>query len=258
MRRAGFSRQILGVSSPAAVQAGLSVGAISQAATLEQAAQQADLIYLAQPVDRLLCTLEALGSIVRTNCLITDAGSTKSAIVEKASACVPAGAFLGGHPLAGKEQRGADAADETLFRNRPYVLTPTGAMTPGMLEFQHWLRRMEARVVVMPAAEHDNVVALTSHLPQLLSTAISVTLAETGNSKVFELFGPGLIDMTRLSMSSPEIWKSVLDTNRAEIANALQAFGAVLANLATRVEAGLDVEDLFATARTFSLSLRER
>jgi prephenate dehydrogenase len=110
----------------------------------------------------------------------------------------------------------------------------------------------------MSAAEHDSVVALTSHLPQLLSTAISVTLAEAGNSKVLELFGPGLIDMTRLSMSSPDIWKSVLDTNRTEIANALQAFTAVLGNLTTRVEAGLQVDDLFAIGRTFSLRLRDR
>jgi prephenate dehydrogenase len=258
LRRAGFSGRIIGVSSPRAIQAGLSAAAISEEATLEQAAQVADLIYLAQPVDRLLCTIEILGSCVRPHCLVTDAGSTKSAIVEKASECLPADAFLGGHPLAGKEQRGAEAADETLFRNRPYVLTPIGAMTPLMRDFEDWLRRLQARVVVMSAAEHDSVVALTSHLPQLLSTAISVTLAEAGNFKVLELFGPGLIDMTRLSMSSPDIWKSVLDTNRTEIANALQAFTAVLGNLTTRVEAGLQVDDLFAIGRTFSLRLRDR
>jgi prephenate dehydrogenase len=257
LRRAGFSGRIIGVSSPAAIQAGLSAGAISEQATLEHAAQSADLIYLAQPVDRLLRTLEMLGSLVRPDCLVTDAGSTKTSIVEKASECLPAGTFLGGHPMAGKEQRGAEAAEGTLFRNRPYVLTPVDSLTARMRDFEHWLWRMHARVVIMSAAEHDNVVALTSHLPQLLSTAISVTLAAQGNSKVFDVFGPGLIDMTRLAISSPEVWNSVLETNRSEIVKAIHAFTETLANLANRLDGGLDIDDLFAIGRNFALTLRK-
>jgi prephenate dehydrogenase len=233
------------------------VGAISEAATLEQAAECADLIYLAQPVDRLLHTLEILGPIARRNCVVTDAGSTKAVIVEKASACFRAGIFLGGHPMAGKEQRGAEAAEDTLFRNRPYVLTPVGAMTAAMRDFERWLLLIEARVVIMSPAEHDNVVALTSHLPQLLSTAMSVTLADSGNPKLLQVFGPGLIDMTRLAISSPDVWNSVLETNQDEILRALDAFTKALDQLANRIRAGLSTDDLFAIARNFALLIRK-
>src|ERR1700758_1096001 len=213
LREAGFAGSILGVSSPGAIEAGLSAGAISRQATLEEAAHVADLIYLAQPIDRILQTIVALGPMTRNECLVTDAGSTKREIVRKGQAFFPDGTFLGGHPMAGKEQRGAEAADGTLFSGRPYVLTPSTSMSERMRAFQHWLDLLGARTVVMSAEEHDNVVAFTSHLPQLLSTAISVTLAEQENLLVSEVFGPGLLDMTRLAMSSPEVWESVLDTN---------------------------------------------
>ena len=257
LRRAGFSGRIVGVSSPKAIEAGLAIGAISEEASLERAAETADLIYLAQPVDRILQTLELLASRVNSKCLITDAGSTKAAIVGRATDLLPPDRFLGGHPLAGKEQRGAEAADGLLFRDRPYVLTPSGAMTASMNELQDWLRRIEARVVLMSAAEHDNVVALTSHLPQLLSTAISITLAEQANPGLHEIFGPGLLDMTRLAMSSPELWKSILDTNRNEILKALSKLTNNIGVLAQRVEYGISVDELFATARKFALDLRK-
>ncbi|MBV8897000.1 MAG: prephenate dehydrogenase/arogenate dehydrogenase family protein [Acidobacteriaceae bacterium] len=257
LRRAGFAGRILGVSSPPAIQAGLSRGAISEAATLEQAAQCADLIYLAQPVDRLVHTLEILGPMVRADCLITDAGSTKAAIVEQACECLPADIFLGGHPLAGKEQRGAESAEDALFRHRPYVLTPVGTMTAAMHEFENWLLRMEARVFIMSAAEHDTIVALTSHLPQLLSTALSVTLANSGNPKLLQIFGPGLVDMTRLAISSPDVWNGILETNQDAILTALDAFKKALENLANRVEKGLSAEDLFALGRSFALMTRQ-
>ncbi len=130
LREAGFEGELLGVSSPPAIEAGLRSGAIERAATLEEAAATADVIYLAQPVDRILKTLEQLGPIARQNCLITDAGSTKTAIVQRASDCIRLTTFLGGHPMAGKEQRGSQAAEAALFRGRPYVLTPDRSETP--------------------------------------------------------------------------------------------------------------------------------
>lgn len=257
LRRAGFAGRIIGVSSPSAIQAGLAAGAISGEATLEEVAEAADLIYLSQPVDRILQILATLGPLVHPQCLITDAGSTKSAITQKAAECLPPGVFLGGHPMAGKEQRGAQAADALLFRDRPYVLTPVGEPSSKMREFKDWLIRLECRVIFMSPAEHDNVVALTSHLPQLLSTALSVTLAEQGNSRIFEVFGPGLLDMTRLAMSSPELWKSILDTNRNAVLRALGAYTTTLTAMSARLEAVASFEDLFATAQTFAGDLRK-
>lgn len=258
LRRAGFSGRIIGVSSPDAIKAGLASGAISEAVTLEQAAQTADLLYLAQPIDRILQTIELLGPMAKPDCLITDAGSTKAAIVEKAMTYLPPGVFLGGHPMAGKEQRGAEAADGALFRGRPYVLTPTGDMLPKMAEFRGWLERCEARVVQMYPAEHDYVVAFTSHLPQLLSSAISVTLAGQRNIEIQDVFGPGLLDMTRLAMSSPEIWNSVIQTNKDNVLKALDQLSDELESIAASVRNGRDVTDLFLAAQRFALQLRRQ
>ncbi len=106
LRKHGFTGQIVGVSSAAAIEAGRAAGAIDAGVSLRDAAATADLIYLAQPVDRILSTIEKLSGLVRHGALVTDAGSTKAAIVAQAMQFLPQIDFLGGHPMAGKEQRG--------------------------------------------------------------------------------------------------------------------------------------------------------
>lgn len=256
LRRAGWAGPILGVSSPDAIKAGLANGAISEEASLDRAVNVADVIYLAQPVDRILQVIEQIGPFVRPGCLITDAGSTKAAIVAKAAQHLPPGTFLGGHPMAGKEQRGVDAADGELFHDRLYVLTPIGDMSAAMLSFQDWLIRIGARILIMSPSEHDQVVSLTSHLPQLLSTALSGTLAAQDNSRLFEVFGPGLLEMTRLALSSLDVWRSVLDTNREHVVNALAQLAATVDGLKKNLEAGRDIDDLFSSAQNFAALLR--
>ncbi|MDQ2712508.1 MAG: prephenate dehydrogenase/arogenate dehydrogenase family protein [Acidobacteriota bacterium] len=231
LRKNGFTGDLIGVSSPAALQSGREVGAITGAATLEEAAAAADLIYLAQPVDRILVTIEKLAGLVREGSLVTDAGSTKAAIVAKAAAFLPPDQFLGGHPMAGKEQRGAEAANADLFRNRPYVLTPHSGESPASRDFRSWLPRIGANVIDLSAKEHDATVALTSHLPQILSTALALTLARKQSDYSSKVFGQGLLDMTRLAMSTPELWLSILNTNKEEVASALNAYSRTLSDL---------------------------
>jgi prephenate dehydrogenase len=256
LREAGFDGELLGVSSPPAIEAGLRSGAIQRAATLEEAAATADLIYLAQPVDRILQTLQQLSPLARPDCLITDAGSTKSVIVQQASDCIRLTTFLGGHPMAGKEQRGSQAAEAALFRGRPYVLTPDRPETSLTLEFRSWLCRIGANVIDMSAAEHDRVVAFTSHLPQLLSTALAATLALQNEPGFLRVFGPGLVDMTRLAVSTPDLWSSILATNQAEITLSINLFQDYL----NRIKQAIATDDLvgvFDTGTRFASSIRK-
>jgi prephenate dehydrogenase len=216
LRKAGFSGKIIGVSSPATVREALERGAIDEALPLEQAAAQSDFIYLAQPIERILTTLDVLDQHVRPGTLITDAGSTKVEIIKRAAQRVRRGRFIGGHPMAGKELRGVGAADPDLFRGRPYVLTSTEA------ELESWIERFGARLVILDAEEHDRLVALTSHLPQLISTALAVSIAgEPGAGRVA---GPAAIDLTRLALSPHEIWRDIFVTNSGPIDTALGAF----------------------------------
>lgn len=256
LRKTGFSGEILGVSSASALAAGIHAGAISRMATLEEAAV-ADLIYLAQPVNRILATLAHLGPLVSAHSLITDAGSTKAAIVRQAREHVTRATFLGGHPLAGKEQRGAEAADPDLFRNRPYVLTPVKGSQKGHVEekFRDWLNKIGAQIVDMPPEEHDHIVALTSHLPQMLSTALANTLAGERGREIGNIFGPGLIDMTRLALSSPELWESIVSSNKSEILAAMDTFAACFQSVRQAVEEA-DITRWFVSGATLAATLR--
>jgi prephenate dehydrogenase len=258
LRATGFSGPILGVSSPGAISEGMSRGAISEACTLTEAAARADLLYLAQPIDRILITIEELAPLLqsRSECLVTDAGSTKVEIVRCAEQFLRPDMFLGGHPMAGKEQRGANAADAALFKDRPYVLTPSDTMLPKMKRFRELVDSLGAHSVITSATEHDVVVAFTSHLPQLISSAISVTLAEQPNIGISEIFGPGLLDMTRLAMSSPSIWQSVLRSNRNNILQVLAAFRATLDNLSYTIQVGSDLDSIFSAGQQFAINLR--
>jgi prephenate dehydrogenase len=256
LRKAGFEGELLGVSSSRSIQAGLSVGAVSRGVSLEEAAARADLIYLSQPIEQILTTLKDLGSIVRPDCLVTDAGSTKALIVRTAQEHLRSGTFLGGHPMAGKEQRGALAADADLFQGRLYVLTPLHGKSARMDSFRSWLERIGADVIEMDPEEHDATVALSSHLPQLLSTALAATLAGQNSEHVSKVFGPGLLDMTRLALSAPEVWMSVLSTNKLAVQEALRAFQITLTELQHRLDNDT-LLDLFQKAGRFSSAIRK-
>jgi len=261
LRKAGFGGEILGVSSQGATSAGLRAGAISSSASLAEAAARADLLYLAQPVDRILVTIEQLAPLLAlhgrsTAMLVTDAGSTKAAIVAKANAALPRNTFLGGHPMAGKEKSGVEVSDADLFVGRPYVLTPSPDFNnPLAGELRSWIERTGARVLEMSPEEHDAVVALTSHLPQLLSTSLALTLAAHPNPHVAHVHGSGLLDMTRLAMSSPDLWQSIIATNRSEILHALDAFSERLQMVRNGILAG-DISTSFVQAHTFCRELR--
>ncbi len=260
LRKAGFTGRILGVSSPATLSKALEQGAIDEGATLESAAERADLIYLAQPISRILELLPELDRWVRPDALITDAGSTKAAIVAKAGASINRCQFLGGHPLAGKESRGVESADADLFRGRTYVLTPEGNVkicqleTPAATNLITWLQRLGSSVLVMDAATHDRTLAYTSHLPQLASTALADLLGRPG-VQVPRVFGPALLDSTRLALSPFDVWADILATNTKEIDAALAAYIDALTDLRNTLTSA-DAAKSFQRAFAFASELR--
>ena len=255
VKKAGFTGEVLGVSSARTIAEALAAGAIDWGASMEEACGAADLIYLAQPIGRILDLLPLIDPLVREGALITDAGSTKSAIAECAASSIRRAQFLGGHPMAGKETRGAAAADADLFRGRTYVLTPASAqeMTTSIAaDFVRWLEKIGADVITMDAASHDLLVAFTSHLPQLASTALAETVDGRGDTRVA---GSGLLDTTRLALSAYDIWKDIIATNRENIAEALDSYIEQLALIRGRLDSPLLAED-FEKASRFRAGLK--
>jgi prephenate dehydrogenase len=228
LRQAGFTGTITGVSSAPAIAEALAAGAIDRGAPLAAAVPEADLVFLSQTIGRILDTIRHLDPLLEPGTLVTDAGSTKCEIVDLARQTLTRAQFLGGHPMAGKETRGASAADPDLFRGRTWILTPdedAELRTSVALEFRMWLDRIGARVLTLDADEHDRVVSLTSHLAQLASTALAATVSdELGAPPRLRAAGPGLEDMTRLARGSYEIWRDILATNTEHIERALSLY----------------------------------
>jgi prephenate dehydrogenase len=277
LRKAGFKGKIIGVSSPETIRTALDRHVIDEAMPLRDAAGQSDLIYLAQPISRILETLDEIDPHVYPGTLITDAGSTKSAIVARAGKRIRRGRFIGGHPMAGKQSRGIAEAEADLFRGRPYVLTAditaslvpssnvtassvpssnvTASSVPSSLdaELERWIKRIGARVVIMTPEEHDRLVALTSHLPQLISTALASAIAnEPGASRVA---GPAAVDLTRLALSPYEIWRDIFATNSVAIDDALAVFIHKLEELRAKLR-NPEIEREFERAASSARELR--
>src|SRR5581483_1453135 len=177
-------------------------------------------------IHKIIDSLADLGRWAKSGALSTDAGSTKQAIVGRATQVISRVQFLGGHPMAGRERRGVEAAEADLFEGRPYVLTPSSPsdlQTDAAREFLTWIPSIGSFPVILTPADHDRTVAFTSHLPQLASTALAAMLS-TRPEPQSGVFGPALVDSTRLALSSFEIWGDIFDTNQHQILVALETY----------------------------------
>ncbi len=253
LRSAGFKGRVLGVSSARTIDAARRRGAIDAGMPLAEAVAQADLVYLAQPISRILELLPEVARHAPAGCLVTDAGSTKRAIVDRAAELFGDGpTFLGGHPMAGKAQRGVELAEANLLSGAVYVLTPKEGRlpeTPAVDEFVGWIRKIGATPSVLPPNVHDEVVTWTSHLPQLVSTALALSVSgHLDDAEHLKIAGPGLRDMTRLAESPYDIWRDILITNGDNLKAAVEAFIARLKHFGDHLGAS-ELQADFETAK---------
>lgn len=260
LRRQGFTGRILGVSSPSTLEQALELKVVDEGCPLEEGVRRADLVYLANPIGRILEQLPLVARAVRPESLVTDAGSTKQQIVQEAARHFAPGVFLGGHPMAGKESRGVAAADPCLFEGRPYIVTPDSGQDLGrpiVREFLEWLRLIGSVLLELSPLTHDQRVGRASHLPQLCSSALSEMLGTSPEAPFLaEVAGPGLFDMTRLAMSSHDVWNDIMRTNKAVLLAALDAYILNLQSVRDRVASG-DTNTLFSDAARFSKRIRK-
>ncbi len=189
---------------------------------------ESDLIYLAMPVGGIISFLKNLGSQVKPDAVVTDAGSTKVEVCRTAQTHLPKDRhFIGGHPIAGSHLSGPAHARLDLFAGAPYILIGENSdESTALLKVRQTVTALGSQVYRMRAAEHDRVMSLLSHLPQLTSVALSGTVRKRLGSQFFlKLAGTGYEDMTRLAESSWSMWEDILRTNAAPIADALEGLG---------------------------------
>jgi prephenate dehydrogenase len=223
-RRRGLAERILGIGrQQASLDQALAVGAIDEASVhLTEAVRQADLVVFCTPVDRIAEQVLQAAPHCRPGTLLTDAGSTKAAIVEAVEAQLPKQVqFVGSHPLAGSEKRGPEFAEAELFEGRLTILTPTRRTPPhGLDRTREFWEALGSRVQVMSPEAHDQALAYTSHLPHLTASALAGILPP----ELFGLTATGFRDTTRVAASDPALWSAILLQNRSAM---LEAVGAL-------------------------------
>jgi len=184
------------------------------------------LVVLCTPVGRIAEQAFEVAQAADCAPIITDVGSTKQAIcdaVEQRSPLPNGCRFLGGHPIAGGEKTGPEAASAALFENRAVVLTPTLSSDPEVVDsLRTFWETLGARVSCMSPREHDGVLALTSHLPHVLS-AVLATVCDPPTYGAY--CGTGYKSMTRLAAGGAELWRDILITNREAVCRAMDDFG---------------------------------
>lgn len=218
LRERGQVEQVWGVGRrPEALDEACRLGLIDRAVSLEEAAR-ADLVFLAVPVGAMAQVFQRLRPHLGSTTLLTDGGSTKQDVVQAAQSALGSslGRFVPGHPIAGSEQSGPEAARADLYEGRQVVLTPLleNAAADVARVRQAW-EAVGARVCTMNPAEHDEVLASVSHVPHLLAYAYLKQVAGSRSApQRLAIAGSGFRDFTRIAGSSPEMWRDILIANR--------------------------------------------
>lgn len=233
LRKHGAVGRVLGVGRQTrTLERAHSLGLIDAVASLEEAAEQADMIMLAMPVGAMPAILRKLEPHLRPHTVVTDAGSTKLDVQNEAYAALgkKVGQFIPGHPIAGSETTGPEAADAGLYRQRTVVLTPLreNAARDKALLTKVW-ERCGARVVTMEARSHDVALASVSHVPHFLASVFMEQVAGAADSDLrMALAGTGFRDFTRIAAGSPEMWRDIFLANREALLSELSEVKAAL------------------------------
>lgn len=257
LKAAGAAKAIVGMGRTHDVAArALQLGLVDAVATSAQEAMQgADLVLVAAPVAQTGPILSQLLPYLEPQTIITDAGSTKCDVVAAARAVLGEriAQFVPGHPIAGRESNGPDAALAGLYRGKKTVLTPLPENSPEAVErvASAW-RTCGAIIHQLSAEEHDRVFAAVSHLPHLLAYALVDDIAAKPHADLlFQYAASGFRDFTRIAGSSPEMWRDISLANRDALLTELDAYLAQLTKLRATLAAsdGAGLEAVYANAQ---------
>ncbi len=195
---------------------------------LEKGVANADLVFIATKISLIEELLPKIALFARPGTVISDVGSTKKQIMEIAADVFSSKQyFIGGHPMAGSEKSGFDAADPFLFENCFYILTPqTTAPTEIVDELASLLAEIGAKILLLDAAVHDRIAAGVSHLPQMLAVALVNFINQCNEQQphFLQLAAGGFRDMTRIASSPFDMWEDICRTNEREILSFLDEF----------------------------------
>ncbi|HXB20145.1 MAG TPA: prephenate dehydrogenase [Candidatus Solibacter sp.] len=263
---AGMGSRVVGCDRPGVLERAFKMGAIDIGIEDPvEAVKGSDLILLSTPVGAIIDLIERIGPIASPEALITDSGSTKKEITERARTVFGdrvAERFLGGHPMAGKEHGGIEYAEATLFHNAAWLLVPPlenqGLQSGKTRAYWELLEKIGARVIRMETERHDRLCAWISHVPQMISTALGAALVEEfgDDPDLHAIGGRALREMTRIASSSYSMWRDIAHTNTGNIEHALSRLEQRLAHIRENLRSQALREE-FELGNRFELRLRK-
>ena len=206
------------------------------------AAVGADLIFLATPVQTLAQVVAEIAPVLKPGTILTDGGSVKAEVVRQIQPLVPAGVdFVPGHPIAGTEKSGAEAAFADLYRGKRCILTPTATTSAAALQrvTEMW-QAVGSEVVCMSVDKHDRVLAAISHLPHMVAYSLvnAVGSYDHYEENILEYSAGGFRDFTRIASSDPMMWRDIALTNRDALIEMMEQFETFFAELKADVRSG--------------------
>lgn len=229
LREANYCKEIVGCGRNAAqLQKAIDLGVIDSYSLDPQAAvQEADVVLLSVPMGAMQSILEQIKDALPANCILTDAGSTKGSVVDQVNAVMGLDytQFVPGHPVAGREKSGVEAAVVDLYEGRRVILTPDQHTNPHAVEVVASMWEVTGALVEqMPVEMHDQVLAATSHLPHVLAFSLVDTLLNMPQQEdILRYAAGGFRDFTRIASSDPVMWRDICLYNKAAILDMIQA-----------------------------------
>ena len=257
LKKSGAVNEVLGVGRrPETLARAAELGIIdSHTADVAQAVAGADLVLIAAPVAQTASLLHAMAPHLAADTVVTDAGSTKTDVVAAARAALGSKIhqFVPGHPIAGREQNGPEAALSDLYAGKKIILTalPENPVSAVDRVTDAW-QRCGALVHHLTAEEHDAVFAAVSHLPHVLAYALVADIAARPDAaRLFQYAASGFRDFTRIAGSSPEMWRDIALANRSALLGELDAYMAKLSQIRGLLEQGDGpaLEKIFGSAQ---------
>jgi prephenate dehydrogenase len=236
-------------------QAARAAGALDETVSdLASGVAAADLIVVATPVGEIPAMIVGIAKHAADGTVVTDVGSTKGTIVAEAERVLgPRRPFVGGHPMAGTEGEGVSSARADLFENALWILTPTKATDSEAYRSVNTLvTGLGARTLALEPEEHDRLVALVSHLPYAIATALMALAGDDADPRLFQAAAGSFRDVTRTAGSSPRVWRDIFSTNRDAVLRELDGFTSRLGELRSAVadQRWNDLDAIVESART--------
>jgi cyclohexadieny/prephenate dehydrogenase len=265
-RREGIAAEIVGADISAKARAELNELNLCDRVVAEaaEAAKGADLVLVCTPIGAYAQVGEAIQAHLKPGAILSDVGSVKQAVIRDLAPFVPQGVeFIPGHPVAGTEHSGPKSGFAELFQGRWCILTPPPGVEASAVEkLAEFWRRAGSMVETMEPAHHDQVLAITSHLPHLIAYTIVGTafgLEESTRREVIKFSASGFRDFTRIAASDPVMWRDIFLNNREAILEMLGRFTEDLTALqrAIRWGEGEALQDLFTRTRAIRRSIIE-